>query len=113
MRILARYLSRVTRTRLTDVTSGFRAHNRPAIVLFARSYPADYLSDTVESLIIVAEAGGRIHQVPVGMRARLAGFPSQSPARSALYLLRVVVFLALSVFRRHSNPNRLRRPEAT
>jgi glycosyltransferase involved in cell wall biosynthesis len=106
MRILARYLSRVTRTRLTDVTSGFRAHNRPAIELFARSYPADYLSDTVESLIILAEAGGRIHQVPVGMRARLAGLPSQSPARAAVYLLRVVVFLALSVFRRHSQSTR-------
>jgi glycosyltransferase involved in cell wall biosynthesis len=106
MRILARHLSRLTRTRLTDVTSGFRAHNRPAIELFARSYPADYLSDTVESLIILAEAGGRIHQVPVGMRPRLAGFPSQSPARAALYLLRVVLFLALSVFRRHSQSTR-------
>jgi len=40
------------------------------------------------------------------MRARLAGFPSQSPARAAVYLLRVVVFLALSVFRRHSHSMR-------
>jgi glycosyltransferase involved in cell wall biosynthesis len=102
MRILAHHLSRVTKTRLTDVTSGFRAHNRAAIELFARSYPADYLSDTIESLIIVADAGGRIHQVPVTMRPRLAGSPSQSPGRAALYLLRVMLVLALSVFRRHS-----------
>jgi glycosyltransferase involved in cell wall biosynthesis len=102
MRILAHHLSRVTGTRLTDVTSGFRAHNRAAIELFARSYPADYLSDTIESLIIVADAGGRIHQVPVTMRPRLAGSPSQSTGRAALYLLRVVLVLALSVFRRHS-----------
>ena len=114
MRLLARYLSRVTGTKLTDVTSGFRAHNRAGIELFARSYPADYLSDTVESLIIVADAGGRVHQVPVTMRPRLAGSPSQSPVRAALYLLRVVMVLALSVFRRHSNPhaNRQRRTEA-
>jgi glycosyltransferase involved in cell wall biosynthesis len=105
MRLLARYLSRVTGTRLTDVTSGFRAHNRVGIELFARSYPADYLSDTVESLIIVADAGGRVHQVPVTMRPRLAGSPSQSPVRAALYLLRVVMVLVLSVFRRHSNPH--------
>jgi glycosyltransferase involved in cell wall biosynthesis len=111
MWILARYLSRVTRTRLTDVTSGFRAHNRAAIELFARSYPADYLADTVESLIIVAEAGGRVHQVPVTMRPRLAGYPSQSPARSAVYLLRVVAFLALSVFRHHSQPMSSRPPK--
>jgi glycosyltransferase involved in cell wall biosynthesis len=102
MRILARHLSRVTKTHLTDVTSGFRAHNRAAIEIFAQSYPADYLSDTIESLIIVADAGGRIHQVPVTMRPRLAGSPSQSTGRAALYLLRVVLVLALSVFRRHS-----------
>jgi len=116
MRLLARYLSRVTGTRLTDVTSGFRAHNRAGIELFARSYPADYLSDTVESLIIVADVGGRVHQVPVTMRPRLAGSPSQSPVRAAVYLLRVVMVLVLSVFRRHSNPhgsaNRPRRTEA-
>ncbi len=112
MRLLARYLSRVTATRLTDVTSGFRAHNRAGIELFARHYPADYLSDTVESLIIVADAGGRVHQVPVTMRPRLAGSPSQSPLRAAVYLLRVVAVLILSVFRRHSNPNRQRRTEA-
>jgi glycosyltransferase involved in cell wall biosynthesis len=111
MWILARYLSRVTGTRLTDVTSGFRAHNRAAIELFARSYPADYLADTIESLIIVAEAGGRVHQVPVTMRPRLAGLPSQSPARSAVYLLRVMAFLALSVFRRHSQPMSSRPPK--
>ncbi len=105
MRLLARYLSRVTHTKLTDVTSGFRAHNRSGIELFARSYPADYLSDTVESLIIVADAGGRVHQVPVTMRPRLAGSPSQSPFRAALYLLRVMMVLVLSVFRRHSNSN--------
>ena len=111
MWILARYLSRVAGTRLTDVTSGFRAHNRAAIELFARSYPADYLADTIESLIIVAEAGGRVHQVPVSMRPRLAGLPSQSPARSAVYLLRVMVFLALSVFRRHSQTTSNRPPK--
>jgi len=106
MRILARHLSRLTKTRLTDVTSGFRAHNRAAIELFARCYPADYLSDTIESLIIVADAGGRIDQVPVTMRPRLAGSPSQSPARAAGYLLRVVVLLALSVFRRPTHSAR-------
>ena len=112
MRILAHRLSRVTGTRLTDVTSGFRAHNRAAIELFARRYPADYLSDTIESLVIVADAGGRVHQVPVTMRARMAGSPSQSPARATLYLLRVVVFLALSVIRRRSHSTKRATTEA-
>ena len=67
MRLLAVYLSHVTRTTLTDVTSGFRAHNRGAIELFARDYPADYLADTVESLVISTRAGGHVTQVPVAM----------------------------------------------
>ncbi len=106
MRLLAWYLSRVTGRTLTDVTSGFRAHNRAAIELFARTYPADYLSDTVESLLILAGAGGTVDQVPVAMRPRFAGNPSQSSWRAATYLVRVVLLLALSVFRRHSQPKK-------
>ncbi len=56
MKALAAYVSWRTGAELDDVTSGFRAHNRAAIDLFARWYPAEYLSDTVESLIIAHQA---------------------------------------------------------
>jgi glycosyltransferase involved in cell wall biosynthesis len=102
MRLLAWYLSKIIHVRLTDVTSGFRAHNRAAIELFARTYPADYLADTVESLVIVSEAGGAVTQVPVAMRSRIGGSPSQSTVRAALYLVRVTLMLALSIFRGRS-----------
>lgn len=39
MHVLAFTLSRLTGTRLTDVTSGFRACNRRAMVVFAQHYP--------------------------------------------------------------------------
>ena len=102
MRLLARYLSGVADVELTDVTSGFRAHNRAAIELFARTYPADYLADTVESLVIAVEAGGFISQVPVTMRERSAGTPSQNARRAALYLARVALMLLIALFRRRS-----------
>jgi glycosyltransferase involved in cell wall biosynthesis len=102
MRLLAWYLSRMTHVHLTDVTSGFRAHNRAAIELFARTYPADYLADTVESLVIAIEAGGTVTQVPVTMRSRTGGSPSQSPLRATGYLTRVVFLLAVAIFRHHS-----------
>jgi glycosyltransferase involved in cell wall biosynthesis len=102
MRLLAWYLSRMTRVHLTDVTSGFRAHNRAAVELFARTYPADYLADTVESLVIVTEAGGTVTQVPVTMRTRMGGTPSQSSIRSILYLARVALVLGLAIFRHRS-----------
>jgi glycosyltransferase involved in cell wall biosynthesis len=102
MRLLAWYLSKMTHATLTDVTSGFRAHNRAAIELFARTYPADYLADTVESLVIVKEAGGVVTQVPVEMRSRHAGTPSQSSWRAATYLARVSLMLAVSILRHRS-----------
>jgi glycosyltransferase involved in cell wall biosynthesis len=100
MRLLAGYLSTMTGTRLTDVTSGFRAHNRAALRIFARTYPADYLADTVESLVIASRAGATVDQVPVTMRPRLAGRSSQSAWRATAYLFRVLVTLALAIIRR-------------
>jgi glycosyltransferase involved in cell wall biosynthesis len=104
MRLLAGYLSHMTGVHLTDVTSGFRAHNRAALGIFAKTYPADYLSDTVESLVIASRAGASITQVPVTMRARYAGRSSQSWWLATTYLFRVLVILALAVIRRRPTP---------
>jgi glycosyltransferase involved in cell wall biosynthesis len=104
MRLLARYLSRMTRTTLSDVTSGFRAHNRALLDIFARTYPADYLADTVESLVIASREGASISQVPVAMRPRYAGRSSQSVWRATSYLFRVFLTLALAIIRRRPPP---------
>lgn len=100
MRLLARSLSRRTGTRLTDATSGFRAFNRRAVELFALDYPAEYLGDTVEALIIASRAGLRVVQVPVKMLPRTTGNASQNWFMSALYLGRVVLAMAISRVRR-------------
>lgn len=100
MSVLARTLSRMARTRLTDVTSGFRVADRRAIAVFAAHYPAEYLGDTVESTVIAIRAGCTVTQVPVQMRLRQAGQASQTPLRAALYLCRAVVALVLALVRR-------------
>lgn len=100
MKVLARTLSRMARTRLTDVTSGFRVADRRTLTLFAAHYPAEYLGDTVESTVIAIRAGCRVTQVPVQMRLRQGGVASQTPFRAALYLARAVVALALALVRR-------------
>lgn len=99
MRVLARTVSRVARDRLTDVTSGYRAADRRAVLLFARSYPAEYLGDTVESLVVAARADMVIRQVPVTMRPRQGGVASQSPLGATLYLLRAMLALSLAMIR--------------
>lgn len=100
MRILAGVLSRMTGVRLTDVTSGLRLHNRAAVALFARAYPTDYLADTVESVVILHRAGGHIAQRAVVMRPRASGTSSQSPWRAAVYLVRVMLILGMTLVRR-------------
>ena len=99
MRFLSMVLSRVARTRLTDTTSGFKASNRRAIRLFAFNYPAEYLGDTVESLVIASRAGLTIRQVGVAMRPRAGGQPSHSPVKAAVFLLRAVLALLIALSR--------------
>ena len=100
MRVLARSLSRVCRADLTDTTSGFRAADRRAISLFARHYPAEYLGDTVESLVIAARSGLQVTQIPVEMRPRQGGTASHSPVRATLYLGRALLALYVALARR-------------
>jgi glycosyltransferase involved in cell wall biosynthesis len=100
IRLLARSLSKRTGVKLTDTTSGFRAFNRRAVEVFARDYPAEYLGDTVEALVIASKARLRVTQVPVRMQPRIGGSPSQSRIRSAMYLGRVLLAIAMSPLRR-------------
>jgi len=102
MRVLARAVSSVARTRLTDVTSGFKAMGPRALRLFAETYPAEYLGDTVEALVIGARAGLRIEQTPVAMRPRQGGEPSHNPFRAAIYLGRASVAFLLALTRRRT-----------
>lgn len=99
MRILATVLSRVAKTRLTDVTSGFKAAGPRAATLFADNFPAEYLGDTVEALVIAARAGMVVRQVPVAMRERQAGAPSHHPVRAAVYLIRACAAFGLAMVR--------------
>jgi glycosyltransferase involved in cell wall biosynthesis len=100
MVVLSLVFSRLAKTKLTDVTSGAKAMGPRAIKLFAGYYPAEYLGDTVESLVMAIRAGLRIKEVPVLMRERTAGTPSHSPIKSAVYLSRAGLALLLALVRR-------------
>ena len=99
MVVLAGILSRSTRTRLTDTTSGFRATGPRAVRLFAEHYPAEYLGDTIEALVIASRSGLVIRQVPVSMRPRAGGVPSHNPFRAAAYLGRAGLALVFAFIR--------------
>lgn len=99
MQFLAITIRAMTGVRLTDTTSGFKAAGPRAIALFAEHMPAEYLGDTVEALVIAARSGCRISQQPVAMRLRLGGQPSSGPMRSAKYLARAMMAIAIAAMR--------------
>lgn len=99
MVVLAKLLSRSAGAQLTDTTSGFRASGPNAVRLFAEHYPAEYLGDTVESLVIAARAGCTITQIPVSMRERAGGAPSHTPIKATIFLARVGIAMLFAFLR--------------
>lgn len=100
MVVLAKVLSKLARTRLTDATSGFKATGGRALPVFAEHYPVEYLGDTVESLVIALRSGCKVTQVPAHMRPRRGGNPSHSPWKAMVYLFRAFFALLLALIRR-------------
>lgn len=101
MRVLSRIVSRRLGTTITDTTSGFRAFGGPAVRYFARVYPSDYLSDTVEALLLAADADLRVAEVPVHMRRRTTGTASTNSVSAAFHVLRLLLVVAVHRFRRN------------
>jgi glycosyltransferase involved in cell wall biosynthesis len=100
MRVLAWVASSAARTTITDPSSGFRAIGPRLLPVFARSYPADYLGDTVEALVDAGRAGFRVGEIPVTMSERRAGVASAGNGAAAWYTLRVLVIIAARWHRR-------------
>jgi len=108
MKLLSRVLSRICGAELTDTTSGFKLCGPRAVRIFAVEYPAEYLGDTVEALVLAARSGLTIRQSPVHMRERAGGSPSHSPVKSAVFLGRAVMALGIALTRPRSGTDRER-----
>jgi glycosyltransferase involved in cell wall biosynthesis len=105
MKVLAWTISRVAGTTLTDVTSGFRAANLKAIRQYVDHYPAEYLGDTIDSLVVAIRSGCTVRQVAVSMRPRQGGTPSHDPIKAAIYLGRSGMALLFALTRKKTEPS--------
>jgi glycosyltransferase involved in cell wall biosynthesis len=100
MRVLSRTVSRRLGVTITDTTSGFRAFSGRAVDNFADEYPSQYLSDTVEALLLAHDAGFVVVEVPVHMRERMGGQASAGTTKSVFHLARLMLVIGLHRFRR-------------
>lgn len=106
MRLLSSIVSRRLGGRITDTTSGFRAMGPKAIALFSQHYPVDYLSDTVEALLLAASADLRVAEVDVEMHPRQGGAPSSPGLKGAYHLTRLMVAIGLNDHVKHAPATR-------
>jgi glycosyltransferase involved in cell wall biosynthesis len=100
--LFAFLLSRITRQRVSDPTSGFRLYNRRGIALFARDYPHDY--PEVEAVVMLHFHRLRMREVPVTMRARGSGRSSIGSGKSLYYMVKVLLAIFIGVARRRPTP---------
>lgn len=97
--LLAGMLSNSLGVPLHDVTSGYRAFSSRTIQLFGAHYPAEFLSDTVEALLLARDAGLTVVEQQVEMCERIAGVASQSSFMLPFVYARLLLVLSLHRFR--------------
>lgn len=100
IRIFAMTLSMVTRSKVTDPTSGFRMCDRRAIALFAHDYPTDY--PEVEAILLMHQHALKSAEVPVTMNERRGGNSSITMLRSGYYMMKVLLAVFVGLFRSKS-----------
>lgn len=98
IRILSGLLKLTSGSYVHDVTSGFRAVNRKAMAVFARSYPIDYPEP--ESLAYALARGFKVAEVPVAMHERSGGSSSISGLGSMYYMIKVGLSILISGVKR-------------
>jgi glycosyltransferase involved in cell wall biosynthesis len=81
-------------SRFTDTSSGFRAFSRPMLEFFAQTYPTEFMSDTVEALLLACYGGFTVVEVPVRMQQRSQGVASHGGVRLLYQYVRLVLVLA-------------------
>jgi len=87
----------LTGVKVNDPTSGFRAYNKKMIALFSEYYPHDFPEP--EAIVVTQQAGGRIVELPVVMRAREAGSSSIRYFKTLYYMVKVTLAILLHMIR--------------
>lgn len=98
--LLSRWIDLFIGGGITDTTSGFRAMNRNAIGIVARSYPEDYPEPEV--LVILHKHGLKVIEIPVQMHPRQGGVTSIRPHGAAYYMIKVGLAIVIDIFRRYA-----------
>lgn len=99
IRIISFAIKMVTKHKLYDVTSGFRAANKKVIELFAKEYPVDYPEPITNTELLKKKI--KISEVAVSMNEREGGVSSIRSWKNIYYMVNVVLSVIVIGLRRY------------
>lgn len=83
------FIKLVTKKKIYDTTSGFRAANKDVIKYFAKDYPLEYPEPI--TTVQLLQKGFKIDEVPAKMKARIGGKSSIGSWKNAYYMINVIL----------------------
>ena len=101
--IISFFIKIITKKKIYDTTSGFRAVNKQIIKEFALSYPVEYPEPLTTTEIIKKKY--RVSEVQVEMKEREGGVSSIRAWKSAYYMITVILSLIIISMRRYKKCN--------
>ena len=87
--LISFFIRKVTKKKIYDTTSGFRAVDKSLIEYFSKNYPVEY-PEPVSTTEILKE-GFSIKEVPVSMNKREEGVSSIRTWKSIYYMINVIL----------------------
>lgn len=101
IRIISFFIKMVTKKRIYDCTSGFRACNKKVIEHFSHTYPTEY-PEPVSSVDLLKNKY-MIEEIPVSMNKREEGTSSISSYKKAYYMINVILSIFVLWLRGENN----------
>lgn len=83
------FIKLVTKKKVYDTTSGFRAVNKDIIEFFAHDYPTEYPEPITTTQLLQKKY--RLKEVPVMMKARMGGKSSIGSWKNVYYMINVII----------------------
>lgn len=99
IKLISFLIKLVTRKKVLDTTSGFRACNRNIIKEFAENYPTEYPEPITTTELL--KKGYRLEEVAVSMNEREAGQSSIKAWKNLYYMINVYLSILMVAIRRY------------
>lgn len=97
--LISFFIKLVTRKKIYDTTSGFRAVDKNLIELFANNYPVEYPESV--STTEVLKMGYEVKEVAVSMNERENGVSSIKAWKNVYYMINVILYILVIGTRRY------------